>query len=163
MQQFKEMQIMLIYPIRIVAVGRVKITSISELELHYKKILGAFVRLTMIEVPNGRGCKLQQLKQEAESILAQIKNIQCPIILSPDGNKYTSELFASWLRKKIDYGLSIAFIIGSSNGFDSKLSSTLTQKLSLSSMTFPHDLSRILLLEQLYRAFSIISNTKYHK
>jgi len=89
--------------------------------------------------------------------------VRCPVLLSADGPARSSEDFARWLGTRMDRGESLAFAVGSSHGFDPSLKTEIREHLSLSPMTFPHDLSRVLFLEQLYRAFSILKGTPYHK
>ena len=151
------------YPIKIIVVGRPKLRSIRDLEKHYQDLLKGFVRLTMIELVEGRGGVLCQLRDEADRIRPQLKLARCPALLSADGPKRDSEAFASWLAARMNYGVSLAFAIGSSHGFDVSLKSEIREHISLSTMTFPHDLSRVIFLEQLYRAFSILKGSPYHK
>jgi 23S rRNA (pseudouridine1915-N3)-methyltransferase len=154
---------MKMYPIRVIAIGRPKLESIRALEQHYRKLLGAYVRLTLVELAEGYGEPLRQLKDEAKQIRTQLKSARCKVLLNASGNTYDSESFAKWLESRMNYGESFSFVIGSSHGFDSDLKLEVSEHLSLSSMTFPHDLSRIMFLEQLYRAFSIIYHGSYHK
>lgn len=153
----------LMYPIKIIVVGRPKLEPIRELERHYHGLLKGFVRLTMVEIAEGRGDVSRQLKDEADRIRPQLRLVRCPVLLSADGPKRDSEAFASWLAARMDYGESLAFAIGSSHGFDISLKNEIHEQISLSGMTFPHDLSRVLFLEQLYRAFTIIRGMPYHK
>jgi len=119
--------------------------------------------LTMVELTEGRGDVTRQLKDEADRIRLQFRRIRCPALLSSDGPRRNSEAFANWLSTRMNYGESLAFAIGSSHGFDVSLKNEIMEHISLSDMTFPHDLSRVLFLEQLYRAFAIIKGLPYHK
>jgi len=85
------------------------------------------------------------------------------VLLSADGPARSSEAFAQWLGVRMDRGDSLAFAVGSSHGFDPALKAEVREHLSLSPMTFPHDLSRVMFLEQLYRAFTILKGGPYHK
>jgi 23S rRNA (pseudouridine1915-N3)-methyltransferase len=85
------------------------------------------------------------------------------VLLDPAGKVYSSEAFAAWLGERMDNGERLAFALGSSHGFDPTLKAEIPDKLSLSLMTFPHELSRVLFLEQLYRAFTILKGGPYHK
>ena len=89
--------------------------------------------------------------------------MRCPVLLSAEGPPRASEAFAKWLGARVDRGDSLAFAVGSSHGFDPGLKAEVREHLSLGPMTFPHDLSRVLFLEQLYRAFAILKGTAYHK
>jgi 23S rRNA (pseudouridine1915-N3)-methyltransferase len=115
------------------------------------------------ELPEGRGEPARQLKEEAERLRVQLLPARCPVLLSAEGPPRTSEVFARWLGARMDRGESLAFAIGSSHGFDPALKAEVKDHLSLGPMTFPHDLSRVLFLEQLYRAFAILKGTSYHK
>ena len=151
------------YPIRLITIGRPKLAPVRELETHYQGLLKAFVRLAVVELPEGKGDPSRQLKDEAERIRPHLLSARCPVLLSADGPPRSSEGFAQWLGARMDRGESLAFAVGSSHGFDSGLKAEVREHLSLSPMTFPHDLSRVLFLEQLYRAFAILTGTAYHK
>ena len=151
------------YPIRLITIGRPKLAAVRDLETHYQGLLKACARLSVVELAEGRGEPARQLKEEAERIRPQLLAVRCPVLLSADGPPRSSEAFAQWLGARMDRGESLAFAVGSSHGFDAALKAEVREHLSLSPMTFPHDLSRILFLEQLYRAFSILKGTPYHK
>jgi 23S rRNA (pseudouridine1915-N3)-methyltransferase len=151
------------YPIRLITIGRPKLAPVRELEIHYQGLLKAYARLSLVELAEGRGEPARQLKEEAERIRPQLMSVRCPVLLSADGPPRSSEAFAHWLGARMDRGESLAFAVGSSHGFDAALKADVREHLSLSPMTFPHDLSRVLFLEQLYRAFAILKGTPYHK
>ncbi len=153
----------LAYPIRIYAFGRPKLACAREWEAHYAAMLKPHARLELVELAEGRGETAQQLKEEAARLRPKLAALQCPVLLSPEGSARSSEAFASWLGKAMDQGLSLGFAIGSSHGFDPALKMEVKEKLSLAPMTFPHDLTRVMLLEQLYRAFQILKGGPYHK
>lgn len=150
------------YPIRLIAVGRSKLEGCEALASHYKNLLRPYARLDVIEIAEGRGDQARQLKEEAER-LRPLLAVTRPVLLDADGPARSSEAFAKWLGTAMDRGDSLAFAIGSSHGFDPALKAAIPDKLSLSPMTFPHDLSRAMLLEQLYRAFTILRGKTYHK
>jgi 23S rRNA (pseudouridine1915-N3)-methyltransferase len=151
------------YPIRLITIGRPKLEPLRDLEQHYQTLLKGHARLTLVELPEGRGEAARQLKDEAERLRPQLRQAGCPVLLSADGPPRSSEDFARWLGTRVDRGESLAFAVGSSHGFDPALKAEIREHLSLSPMTFPHDLSRVLFLEQLYRAFSILKGSPYHK
>jgi len=151
------------YPVRLLTIGRPKLAPVRELEAHYQGLLKAFARLAVVELPEGRGDPARQLKDEAERLRPQLLAARCPVLLSADGPARSSEAFAQWLGLHMDRGDSLVFAVGSSHGFDAALKAEVREHLSLSPMTFPHDLSRVLFLEQLYRAFAILKGTPYHK
>jgi 23S rRNA (pseudouridine1915-N3)-methyltransferase len=151
------------YPVRLIAIGRPKLAPVRELETHYQGLLKAYARLAVVELPEGRGDPARQLKDEAERLRPHLLSVRCPVLLSAEGPPRSSEAFAQWLGVRMDRGESLAFAVGSSHGFDLALKAEVREHLSLSPMTFPHDLSRVLFLEQLYRAFAILKGTPYHK
>jgi len=152
-----------VYPIRLIAIGKPKLEAVRSLEVHYRDLLKGFARLEVLELPEGRGTPARQLAEEAVRLRAQLGTVRCPVLLSAEGPRRSSEDFAAWLGARMDRGESLAFAIGSSHGFDAGLKAEIREHLSLSPMTFPHDLSRVLFLEQLYRAFSILKGKTYHK
>lgn len=151
------------YPIRLLTIGRPRNPAIRDLEQHYRTLLKAYVRLDLEELPEGRGDSARQLREEAERIRARFQGVRRPVLLSAEGPSRSSEAFAAWLGSCVDRGESLAFAVGSSDGFDPGLKAEIRDHLSLSPMTFPHDLSRVLFLEQLFRAFSILRGSPYHK
>jgi 23S rRNA (pseudouridine1915-N3)-methyltransferase len=151
------------YPIRLLAIGRPKLEAIRQLEGHYQTLLKTFARLDVMELSEGKGDTSRQLRDEGERLRAQLRGASRPVLLSAEGPSRSSEAFAQWLGERMDRGESLAFAIGSSHGFDPGLKREIKDHLSLSPMTFPHDLSRVLFLEQLYRAFTILRGGPYHK
>ena len=104
------------------------------------------------------------LAQEAEKILSLIQRTDTVIPLCIEGKSQNSESFAAKLGKLRDEGAQrIVFVIGSSHGLDPSVVARANQTLSMSEMTFPHQLARVMFLEQLYRAFTILNNQTYHK
>lgn len=151
------------YPIRLIAIGRPKLEAIRQLEQHYKDLLKGYCRLEILELAEGRGDTARQLREEAGRLKPLLAAVRCPVLLDAGGPARTSEAMALWLGARMDRGESLAFALGSSHGFDPGLKQEIPERLSLSPMTFPHDLSRILFLEQLYRSFSILKGKTYHK
>jgi 23S rRNA (pseudouridine1915-N3)-methyltransferase len=151
------------YPIRLVTIGRPKVEPFLLLEKHYKKMLGAYARLDLVEVQEGKGEGEPQLRFEAGRVRDALAGFRWRVLLCPDGALMSSKEFASWLGAKTDLGESLAFAIGSSRGFHPSLKADVGEKVSLGRMTFPHDLCRALFIEQLYRAFTILGGKTYHK
>ncbi|MDR1840342.1 MAG: 23S rRNA (pseudouridine(1915)-N(3))-methyltransferase RlmH [Holophagales bacterium] len=151
------------YPIRLIVVGKPKAEPIILLEKHYKKLIRPYARLEVIEIPEGKGQHTRQLLDEAARIKNALSGFQRPVLLSATGQQSSSEEFASWLGSRMDSGESLAFAIGSSHGFHPSLNAEISERVALSAMTFPHDLCRIMFLEQLYRAFAILRGGAYHK
>lgn len=151
------------YPIRLLTFGHPKLAALRDLEGHYQTLLKGHARLTLVELAEGRGDPARQLKEEAERLRPQLQAVRCPVLLTAEGPARDSETFARWLGARMDRGDSLAFAVGSSHGFDPGLKAEVREHLSLSPMTFPHDLSRVMFLEQLYRAMTILKGTTYHK
>jgi 23S rRNA (pseudouridine1915-N3)-methyltransferase len=152
------------YPVTFLVFGRPRLSGIRELEDHYQGLLRAHVRLELVELAESRAKEpARQLRDEAERLRPRLKAVACPVLLDASAKPRTSEEFASWLKPRLARGEGLAFALGSSHGFDAALKAEIPEKLSLSPMTFPHDLARVLFLEQLYRAFSILKGSPYHK
>lgn len=103
------------------------------------------------------------LEKEAERIRQKLPKRCYKVALCVEGKQLSSEKFADFIKEKQSEYSEIAFIIGSSHGLDGRLKAECDFRLSLSEMTFPHRLTRPILAEQVYRAFSIIAGKKYHK
>ena len=151
------------YPIRLITIGRPKLEPIRQLETHYRDLLKGFCRLELLEIPEGKGDTARQLKEEGERLRPLLAACRCPVLLDAEGPSRTSEALAVWLGARMDRGESLAFALGSSHGFDPSLKRDIRERLSLSPMTFPHDLTRVLFLEQLYRSLTILKGKTYHK
>ncbi len=151
------------YPVELIAFGRLKLEPCRLLETHYLGMLKAHARMTITELQEGKGDGLRQLQDEADKLRPRLKAAGRAILLDPAGKLHSSEAFATWLGERLDRGERLVFALGSSHGFDPDLKAEIPDKLSLSPMTFPHELSRVMFLEQLYRAFSILKGGPYHK
>lgn len=151
------------HSIQVLAFGRPKLESIRELEKHYLSLLRPLAKLEVVELPESKGDPSRQLREEAEKLRPRLKAARCAILLDAGGPTRTSEAFAAWVGARLDRGESLCFALGSSHGFDPALKTEIPEKVSLSPMTFPHDMARVLLLEQLYRAFQILRGGPYHK
>ncbi|HJW33248.1 MAG TPA: 23S rRNA (pseudouridine(1915)-N(3))-methyltransferase RlmH [Holophagaceae bacterium] len=151
------------HPVSLVTLGKLRLAPLRDLEKHYLDMLKPFVRLDVTELTEGKGDPAKALKDEADRLRPKLKAARCAVLLDPAGPVRTSEAFAAWLGERVDRGESFCFAIGSSHGFDPALKAEVKEKLSLSPMTFPHELSRVMFLEQLYRAFAILRGSPYHK
>ena len=154
--------------IRIVAVGRVKEKYFSEAVSEYSKRLSRFCDFSLDEVKEENYDKATAanvekiLAVEGERIEKAIKGT--PVCLAIEGKKISSEGLAEFIKTKIDRGEGeITFIIGGSYGIDERVKRLCKDKISFSDMTFPHTLARVMLSEQIYRAFTIINGAEYHK
>lgn len=142
--------------INIVCVGKIKEKFYREAVEEYLKRLSRFARVEVREIAEGR-----TLEDEAEDILRAAKGKI--IALCVEGEKRSSEALAATIKKFTDAGEESTFIIGSSHGLARSVKDAADLKLSFSDMTFPHQLMRVILLEQLYRAFMINGGGEYHK
>lgn len=157
--------------IQIVCVGNLKEKYLKDAVSEYVKRLSRFCRVTITEVAEEKvpetlseAEKEQVLKKEAERIRNALLKNTFTVVLDLKGEKpdsiQFSRLLSSWMLKGRS---SISFVIGGSIGLDRKLVREADYNLCLSNLTFPHQLTRIILLEQIYRCFKIINNETYHK
>ncbi|GAB3051701.1 23S rRNA (pseudouridine(1915)-N(3))-methyltransferase RlmH [Virgibacillus ainsalahensis] len=157
--------------IQIVSVGKIKEKYIRMGIAEFEKRLRPYCKLTMDEVNDEQAPEqmsekeLLQVKQkEGERILSKIKFNQYVIVLNIKGANWSSEQLAKEMDKLSIHGKSqLSFVIGGSNGLSDEVLQRADQKLSFSKMTFPHQLMKMILLEQIYRSFKIQKNEPYHK
>lgn len=157
--------------VKIICVGQLKETYWREAQAEYMKRLKTFCKpeicvLAPERLPeNPSAAEIAQgLKKEGAKIQAQIPAGAYVYTLQIEGKAVSSEAFAAQLQQHALAGKStVVFIIGSSFGLDESIKNHSDFALSFSAMTFPHQLARVMLLEQIYRAFSIQAGTKYHK
>lgn len=144
--------------------GKIKESFLEEAIKEYKKRISRYQQLEIVELQDeGISDKKVALKKEKEKIL-KVLNIKDYIItLEIEGKEESSEEFAKRLDNIFIENSNITFIIGGSYGLDDDIKSLSNYKMSFSKMTFPHQLFRVILLEQIYRAFKIINNEEYHK
>lgn len=157
--------------ISILAVGKLKEKYLKNGIDEYLKRLSGYAKVEMIELPDEKApeelspSEMEQVKQkEGERLLAKLSQDTYVIALAIEGKMKSSEQLADSLDKLATYGKSkIAFIIGGSLGLSNEVLQRADETLSFSKMTFPHQLMRLILLEQVYRAFRINRNEPYHK
>ncbi|MDQ0429196.1 MULTISPECIES: 23S rRNA (pseudouridine(1915)-N(3))-methyltransferase RlmH [Planococcaceae] len=157
--------------ISIISVGKLKEKYLKSGIEEYTKRLGSYTKINEIEVADEKAP--EQLseadmeivkKKEAERILAKISPDAYVIALAIDGKMKTSEQLAKDIESLMTYGRSkIVFVIGGSLGLHDEVLKRADEKLSFSKMTFPHQLMRLILVEQVYRAFRIMKGEPYHK
>lgn len=156
--------------ITIACVGKIKEKYFTDAINEYSKRLSRYVTLNICEVADEKApesmsqAQAEQVKEtEGERILKVIKD-SFVVALAIDGKKMTSEGFADFISDSMVRGVShITFVIGGSLGLSDKVIKRADYKLSFSDMTFPHQLMRVILLEQIYRANRIMKNEPYHK
>ncbi|CAM3626320.1 23S rRNA (pseudouridine(1915)-N(3))-methyltransferase RlmH [Cytobacillus oceanisediminis] len=157
--------------ISIITVGKLKEKYLKQGIDEYLKRLSAYAKMEMIEVPDEKApeelseTEMIQVKQkEGERILSKIHPDAHVIALAIEGKMKSSEELADSLDKLATYGKSkVAFVIGGSLGLSQEVLQRADEKLSFSKMTFPHQLMKLILLEQVYRAFRINRGEPYHK
>ncbi|GAM13267.1 LSU m3Psi1915 methyltransferase RlmH [Mesobacillus selenatarsenatis SF-1] len=157
--------------ISIVTVGKLKEKYLKQGIEEYLKRLGSYAKVEVIEVPDEKApeelseTEMIQVKQkEGERILAKIGPDTYVIALAINGKLKSSEELADTLDKLATYGKSkIAFVIGGSLGLSEEVLRRSDEQLSFSKMTFPHQLMRLILVEQIYRAYRINRGEPYHK
>ena len=130
----------------VVAVGKVRPPYADDVE-HYRKMLGGHARVEIVEV------------REDEQVERRIPERAHRVLLDSGGRIYDSEAFARWLEDRRQAGRDVCFVIGGADGIALERSD---EALSFGPMTFPHQLARVLLLEQLYRAHKILAREPYH-
>lgn len=153
--------------INIICIGKLKEQYWKDAQAEYKKRLSAFCGLNIIEkkefaLPKGASHALVEKACSEESIAILNSSGGTLIALSPDGKKMTSETFAAFIKNLTNSG-DLTFAIGGSYGLSNDIKKQANKVLSFSDMTMPHQLFRIILLEQVYRAFMIASGRTYHK
>ncbi|UCZ53218.1 23S rRNA (pseudouridine(1915)-N(3))-methyltransferase RlmH [Bacillus shivajii] len=155
--------------ISIMTVGKLKEKYLKQGIQEYEKRLSSYANVQVVEAPDEKApenmseAEVLQVKQkEGERILSKINSDTYVIALAIEGKKWTSERFAKELDQLATYGKSkVAFIIGGSVGLSDDVLKRANLHLSFSDMTFPHQLMRLVLLEQIYRAFRINRNEPY--
>lgn len=159
------------FQITLITVGKLKEKFYLSAAEEYAKRLKGYCSFQLLELPEHRlpddpsSAEIAAgLDKEAELILSKIPKGAWFCIFTPEGKKLSSEAFADKLKEvKLSGKSSACFLIGSSFGISPKIKAIADFQLSMSAMTFPHHLARIMVLEQLYRAESIQAGSKYHK
>jgi len=157
--------------IDIAAVGKIKEKYLAEGIMEYSKRLGRYCSLRILEVEDEKTPetmsdreKEEVKRKEGERLLSRIPDQALVIALAIDGKQLSSEELSERISDLMVKGTShIVFVIGGSLGLSDEVLARSQMKLSFSRMTFPHQLMRMILLEQIYRAFRIIKNEPYHK
>lgn len=153
--------------VNILAVGKVKESYFAEGIREYSKRLSRFCEFNITEIKEENFDKVDDAligiikKRESERILPLIKGHT--VVMTIEGKKFNSVDFAKVIKRAGDTSGVITFIIGGSYGLDDSVKRKANQEISFSDMTFPHTMFRLILTEQIYRAFSIINGNGYHK
>ena len=150
--------------IKIICLGKIKEKYFKDAEKEYLKRLNKYTKIEIIELSDINDNDIAYaLTKEKENIKQHIKTHDNIVILDINGKEQTSEELSMFINKELTYYSNITFIIGSSNGLHEEIKQLTTKKISFSRLTFPHQLFRIILLEQIYRSFKILNNEQYHK
>lgn len=153
--------------ITLLAVGKTEDKYLIDGIEKYLNRLKHYIGFSFVIIPDIKNTKnltqAQQKSKEAELILKQISNLDTVILMDEKGKKYTSILFADYLNKQMIGSVQqLVFIIGGPYGFDDCIYKRANGSISLSDMTFSHQMVRLFFVEQLYRAFSILKGEPYH-
>ena len=153
--------------IKLIAVGKTDNPSLQQLISTYEKRLSYYINFELqllADIKNSKSLSEEQQKiKEGELILSYVEPSHHLILLDERGKEYTSIAFADELQKKMNTGIKqLTFVIGGPYGFSQAIYQRANSKLSLSKLTFSHQMIRLFFVEQLYRAFTILRNEPYH-
>lgn len=143
--------------IKIICVGKVKEKYLRDMIDDYIKRISKYHKIEIIELADSN------INKEKEELLRVINTKDYNIVMDIDGNNLSSREFAEKIDKTFLINSNITFIIGGSDGVSPEIKELANYRLSFSKLTFPHQLFRGILLEQIYRAFKILNNESYHK
>lgn len=153
--------------IKLIAVGKTDNPALQQLISTYEKKLSYYINFELQLLPDIKNSKSlseeQQKIKEGELILSYVEPSHHLVLLDERGKEYTSITFADELQKKMNTGIKqLTFVIGGPYGFSQAIYQRANSKLSLSKLTFSHQMIRLFFVEQLYRAFTILRNEPYH-
>ena len=153
--------------IRLLSVGKTDHVAIQTLLDEYAKRLGFYVKFDHEIIPDIKNSKnlseQVQKEKEGEMILKKLQNSDELVLLDENGKQFSSIDFSDYVQKKMNSGLKqLVFVIGGPYGFSDAVYQRANGKISLSKMTFSHQMVRVFFVEQLYRAFTILRNEPYH-
>ena len=153
--------------VRIVAVGSRMPQWVREPFDDYIQRLGSSLKITLTEIEpgarSGGRSPARAIETEGQRILAAVRANEFVVALDEHGSEMTTRELASWLATRLRDGSDLAFLIGGPDGFAPEVLQRANFKWSLSRLTFPHALVRVLLAEQLYRAHAVLANHPYHR
>lgn len=153
--------------IRLLAIGKTDNNSLQSLIDEYTKRLSFYIKFDLEVIPDIKNVKnlseAQQKEKEGELILSKISATDQLILLDENGSTFSSMAFSDYLQKKMNAGIkTLVFVIGGPYGFSEEVYKKAQGKVSLSEMTFSHQMVRLFVIEQLYRGFTILKNEPYH-
>lgn len=157
--------------ITLITVGKLKEKYWKQAVDEYMKRISGYAKIELVEIPdekephNASEKDIEIIKEkEAQKILSKIKDTQHVVTLEINGKAYTSEKLADEYQKWMNTGKSdVVFIIGGSNGIGDSLKKRSNQEISFGSLTYPHQMMKVMLMEQIFRVNKIIKNENYHK
>ena len=156
--------------IKFITVGTLKESYLTEAVKEYEKRLSGFCTVEQINLKEAKlpqdpteGDIKRALAEEAKAILAAMPDRSYKIAMCVEGKQFSSEELAKKIEAAFSASNELCFVIGSSHGLDDSVKNAADLRLSVSKMTFPHQLMRVILLEALYRGFNILKGTHYHK
>lgn len=153
--------------IRLLAIGKTDNKSLQTLIDDYTKRLSFYVKFDLEVIPDIKNVKnlseAQQKEKEGELILSKLAATDQLILLDENGTTFSSVGFSDYLQKKMNAGIkTLVFVIGGPYGFSEEVYKKAQGKVSLSEMTFSHQMVRLFVIEQIYRGFTILRNEPYH-
>jgi 23S rRNA (pseudouridine1915-N3)-methyltransferase len=153
--------------IKLIAIGKTDHKNLQALIEEYQRRLSFYIKFELDIIPDIKNVKNlseeQQKEKEGELILAKLSPTDFLILLDENGKSFTSIGFANELQKKMNAGLkTLVYVIGGPYGFSETVYQKAQQKISLSEMTFSHQMVRLFFIEQVYRGFTILKNEPYH-
>ena len=153
--------------IRVVCIGKTGKKFLEEGEKEYLNRLKHYTKVEKIELPdikNAKKLSREQVKlEEGKALLKEIDSGDVVFLLDEKGKQFSSELFADFIQKRFNQGgKCLVFVIGGAYGFSEELYNRAQGKISLSAMTFSHQMIRMIFFEQLYRAMTILRGEPYH-
>jgi len=153
--------------IKLLAIGKTDNKNLQTLIDEYSKRLGFYIKFDVEIIPDIKNVKnlseAQQKEKEGELILSKITPADHLILLDENGKEFSSIGFSEFLQKKMNAGIkTLVFVIGGPYGFSEQVYQKANGKVSLSQMTFSHQMVRLFIIEQIYRGFTILKNEPYH-
>lgn len=153
--------------IKLIAIGKTDNKQLQQLIDDYQKRLGFYIKFSFEIIPDLKNAKNlsenQQKQKESDLILNKITSTDALILLDENGKSFDSIAFSGYLQKHMNSGIKqLVFVIGGPYGFSKDVYNKSRGKISLSKMTFSHQMVRLFFIEQLYRGFTILKNEPYH-
>ncbi len=153
--------------IKLIAIGKTDNRELQQLIAEYENRLKHYIKMELEIIPDIKNAKnlseAQQKEKEGELILKKLNTTDVLVLLDENGKQHSSMDFSNYLQKKMNSGIKqLVFVIGGPYGFSDSVYQKAQGKISLSKMTFSHQMVRLFVVEQIYRAFTILKNEPYH-